>query len=65
VWRTPKKPGCAAPKKRLRGYTEGTEISLPRSGFLEPRDAADSRTSLSILESRFHEPLIANVLANH
>jgi hypothetical protein len=30
-------------EKRLRGYTEGTEISLPRSGLLEPPDAMDSR----------------------
>jgi hypothetical protein len=30
-------------EKRLRGYTEGAEISLPRSGFLEPPDAMDSR----------------------
>jgi hypothetical protein len=30
-------------EKRLRGYTERAEISLPRSGLLEQRDAADSR----------------------
>jgi hypothetical protein len=30
-------------EKRLRGYTEGAEISLPRSGLLEPPDAMDSR----------------------
>jgi hypothetical protein len=30
-------------EKRLRGYTEGAEISLPRSGLLEQSNAADSR----------------------
>jgi len=38
---------------------DGLHLCGPRP---ELRNAADSRTSLSILESRFREPLIANVM---
>ena len=39
-------------EKRLRGYTERAEISLPRSGLLEPSIATERRIGSVLMASR-------------